>query len=141
VNGGVAAGPPRPYALEHRHLDEMLGRLLAAIEGGAIGEARAAAVAFDDELRRHTASEEDRLYPEPSGRKLVPGEEERDEERLFRELRLEHVQIRELSGMLVRLIGEKEEVEAARRLLPNLLRRWDAHTTREEKEVLGSARG
>jgi Hemerythrin HHE cation binding domain len=137
VNRGGAAGPPGPYVLEHRRLDEMLGGLLAAIEGGAVGEARAAAAAFDEALRRHTASEEDRLYPEPSGPKLVLREGERDEERLFRELRLEHVQIRELSGMIVRLLGEKEKIEPARRLLPNLLRRWDAHTAREEREAFG----
>jgi hypothetical protein len=125
------------FADEHRRLDEMLGQLLAAIAAGAFAETQEAARAFDEKLRRHTASEEDQLYPESIGRKLVPREEERDEERLFRELRLEHVQIRELSGMIVRLLGEKEEVEPARRLLPNLLRRWDTHTEREEREAFG----
>ena len=76
--------------------------------------------------------EEEHVLPEASGHKLAPGLEESDAERLFRELRVEHVQIRELSGMMRRLLEEGPDVEGARRLFPNLARRWDAHTAREE---------
>ncbi len=57
--------------------------------------------------------------PNPNGGALTP----------------EHVQIRELSGMIVRLLAEKNDLEGTRRLAPNLARRWDAHTTREERDV------
>ena len=128
------------FRREHRRLDEILGRLLAAIEQGTLSEARAAAESADSELRRHTAAEEERIYPQLPGRKLVPAEPEGEQERLSRELRLEHVQIREVSGMLARLLVEKEDLDAARHLLPNLLRRWDAHTVREERELFQNVR-
>ncbi len=98
--------------------------------------AREAMAAFDEELRRHMTLEEESLIPEAGGHRLAPGREESDRERLGRELRLEHVQIRELSGMLRRVLEEKGDLEAARRLFPNLARRWDAHTEKEERSIL-----
>ena len=89
----------------HRRLDATLGRFLSAASAGALEPSRAAIRAFDEELRRHTAFEEE-TPPAPAGRKLVPREEEPEEERLVRELRLEHVQIRELSAMMRRLIED-----------------------------------
>lgn len=121
---------------QHRELDTLLGGFLSAAQGGAAEAAREAMAAFDDELRRHMALEEERLIPEAGGRRLAPGAEESDRERLGRELRLEHVQIRELSGMMRRALEEKGDVEAARRLFPNLARRWDAHTEKEEGSIL-----
>jgi hypothetical protein len=58
-----------------------------------------------------------------------------DDERLARELRIEHVQVRELSAMIRRPLEEKGDLEGARRLAPGLARRWNAHTSREEKEL------
>jgi hypothetical protein len=58
---------------------------------------------------------------------------------LHRELRLEHVQVREVSAMIRRLLEEKNDLEGARRLAPNLARRWDAHTSREERELFGKS--
>ncbi len=121
---------------EHRHLDDLFGRFLGAAAAGDSGVAREAIVAFDDELRRHTAFEEARVIPAPEGHKLAPPIAEEGVARLFRELRLEHVQAREVSAMIRRLLEEKGDLEGARRLAPNLARRWDAHTTREEKELL-----
>src|SRR6266496_4464888 len=85
---------------EHRNLDELFGRFLAAAAGGNVEEVRRAIEAFDGELRRHTAFEEEHLLPTPAGHKLTPPEAEREDELLLRELRLEHVQIREVSGMI-----------------------------------------
>ncbi len=121
---------------QHRELDTLLGRFLSAAHGGAADAAREAIVAFDEELRRHTAREEESLIPPSGGYKLAPGEAESDREQLGRELRLEHVQIRELSGMMRRVLEEQADVEAARRLFPNLARRWDAHTEKEERSIL-----
>jgi hemerythrin-like domain-containing protein len=120
---------------EHRHLDELFGRFLAAVTAGATSAARDAIAAFDDELGRHTAHEEENLFPVPGGHKLAPPDAEETEARLFRELRLEHVQVREVSAMIRRLLEEKSDLEGARRLCANLARRWDAHTTREEREL------
>jgi len=120
---------------EHRALDKLFGRFLAAVAAGNAAGAREAIAAFDAELSRHTAFEEERAIAAPAGHKLAPGEGEADIERLHRELRLEHVQVRELSAMIVRLLEEKGDLEGARRLAPNLARRWDAHTTREEREL------
>ena len=53
----------------------------------------------------------------------------------WRELLLEHVQIREVSGMMRRLLEEKRDPAAARALCGNLASRWEAHTAREEREV------
>ena len=58
-------------------------------------------------------------------------------ERLSRELRLEHVQIRELSGMMRRLVEESGDLAGAQRLFGNLARRWDAHTEKEEAALAG----
>lgn len=121
---------------QHRELDALLGRFLAAAHGRAAEAAREAIVAFDEELRRHTTREEESLIPPSGGYKLAPGEAESDREQLGRELRLEHVQIRELSGMMRRVLEEQADVEAARRLFPNLARRWDAHTEKEERSIL-----
>jgi hemerythrin-like domain-containing protein len=118
--------------LEHRELDELLGRFLGAVHAGANEAARDAISQFDEELRRHMAFEEEHVLPAPAGHKLAPGEGETAEAALSRELRVEHVQIRELSGMMRRLVEEQDDLDAARRLFPNLARRWDAHTTREE---------
>ena len=118
----------------HRRLDELLGRFLAAAEARALAPAREAMAAFDEELRRHTALEEEELLPRPAGHGLAPAEGESAAERLGRELRLEHVQIRELSGVMRRLAAS-DDVEGARRLFGNLARRWDAHTAKEEREL------
>jgi len=125
---------------EHRNLDELFGRFLAAAARGEAESARRAIEKFDSELRRHTALEEEQLLPMPSGHKLAPPEEERDDERLVRELRLEHVQIREVSAMIVRQLAEKADLTAARALAGNLARRWDAHTTREERNLFPLSR-
>ena len=128
-------------AREHRALDELLGRFFGAAHAGALDAAREAMREFDEELRRHTAFEEERILPAalPGARKLLPGEQESDRDRLAREKRLEHVQIRELSGMMLGLL-ERGDPEGAVRLAANLARRWDAHTAREE-EALGRDRG
>jgi hypothetical protein len=89
---------------------------------------------FDEMLRRHTALEEERIFPAHTGG-LAPAEGEDLPAKLYRELRLEHVQIREVSGMILHLLGDTRDLEAARRLAPNLARRWDAHATREERDV------
>jgi hemerythrin-like domain-containing protein len=123
-------------AAAHRELDAMLGRFLAAAAQGEIPQARASIAEFDEALRRHTAQEEERLFPPPPARKLLAPEEETAEARLSRELRLEHVQIRELAGMMRRLLEENGDVEGARRLFPTLARRWDAHTQKEERSFL-----
>ena len=125
---------------EHRRLDELLGRFFGAAHAGLVDAAREAMRDFDEELRRHTAFEEERVLPGASGRKLVPGEEESESGRLGRELRLEHVQIRELSAMMRRL-AEAGDVRGAERLAPNLARRWDEHTAREEEAWPPSAAG
>ncbi len=120
---------------EHRHLDDLFGRFLGVVTAGDPGLAREAIVAFDDELGRHTAFEEARVIPASEGHKLAPPVAEAEDAKLFRELRLEHVQVREVSAMIRRLLEEKGDLEGARRLAPNLARRWDAHTTREEREL------
>lgn len=128
-----------PVLLEkdHRRLDDLFGRFLAAAGAGEAGFAEQAIREFDDALRRHTRLEEDHLFPQSPGEKLAApadgGEGERG--RLFRELRLEHVQIREVSGMIARLLGEKNDLAGARALAGNLARRWDAHTVREERDA------
>lgn len=121
---------------EHRRLDELFGGFLAAVSAADLEGSATAIAAFDEALRRHTELEETELYPPPVSGKLAAPAEEQAEQRRFRELRLEHVQIREVSGMIRRLLSEKRDLEGARRLAPNLARRWDAHTAREEREVL-----
>ena len=124
---------------EHRRLDELFGRFLAAAMAGAVAESLTAIEEFDGELRRHTAFEEERLFAEPSGHRLAPPQVEGDEAKLSRELRLEHVQIRELSAMILRQLSEKGDAAAASALAGNLARRWDAHTAREERELFRRA--
>jgi hypothetical protein len=119
---------------EHRELDQLLGRFLAAATAGDVEAAGAALTEFDEILRSHTRREEERLYEKPAGRKLVPAQDEAPETP-WRELLLEHVQIREVSGMMRRLLEEKRDLPAARALCGNLARRWEAHTNREEREV------
>jgi hypothetical protein len=129
------SGVSEALAREHRALDELLGRFFGAAYAGTLDAAREALRAFDEELRRHTAFEEERILPQPSGVKLLPGEEEPDSERLGRELRLEHVQIRELAAMMRRLLEDRSDLKGAERLAANLARRWDAHTAREERAL------
>jgi len=125
---------------EHRALDDLFGRFLGAVAADAEA-AREAIAAFDDELRRHTAAEEESGILGAAGTRLVAEEAETPAARLARELRLEHVQVRELSAMIRRSLEEKRDLEAARRLAPNLARRWDAHTTREERELFPTLSG
>jgi hypothetical protein len=120
---------------EHRELDAMLGRFLAAADARLVPAALEAIAAFDDALRRHTALEEERVFGPPVGPGLVSPEGETVQAKLSRELRLEHVQIREVSGMMRRLVEADRDLAGARRLFPNLAHRWDAHTEREEREL------
>ncbi len=119
---------------EHRSLDELFGRFLAAATNGDAAAAGRAIGGFDDALRRHTALEEEKLLAPVPG-KLAAAENETPGERLRRELRLEHVQVRELSAMIRRLLDGRGDVAGALRLAGNLARRWDAHTAREEREL------
>jgi len=115
-----------------------MGRVLASASvstGGDAVAARAAVAELDDALRRHTADEEETLIPAPASGRLVPSAGETDRERLGRELRLEHVQIREIVGMMRRLVEEKDDVAGVRGLFGGLARRWDAHVEREVREL------
>ena len=123
---------------EHRRLDDLLGRFLGAAHAGNTAAARGAIRDFDEALALHTAAEEGGVLALPEGHKLAPPESEASGARLHRELRLEHVQVREVAAMIRRLLDEKNDLEGARRLAPNLARRWDAHTTREERELFPS---
>ena len=122
---------------EHRSLDELFGRFLAAASAGDAAEAARAIGDFDDALRHHTRLEEERLLT-PSATLAASGGET-PAERLHRELRLEHVQVRELSAMIRRLVEERGDVAGAIRLAGNFARRWDAHTEREERELLSGS--
>jgi hemerythrin-like domain-containing protein len=115
-------------------LDQLFGRFLAAAETNQAAALEAIS-AFDDALRRHMDLEESDLYRRVAGRKLAAAGEETDGQQRDRELLLEHVQIREVSGMMRRLLAERRDLPGARALAANLARRWDAHTTREEREV------
>ena len=121
---------------DHRRLDDLFGRFLASPDresaSRAIGD-------FDAAMRTHTRLEEERVFPAAPEGKLVARTGESEHDRLFRELRLEHVQIRELSGMIVRQLGETGDAGAARGLAASLARRWDAHTEREEREGYAAA--
>lgn len=119
---------------DHRRLDELFGRFLGAAAAGDPAVAAEAIRAFDAALRRHTALEEVHLFPRSPG-KLAPLPDETDRERVFRELRVEHVQLRELSGMIARLAAEEGDPARTRGLAANLARRWDAHTVKEEQEA------
>ena len=123
---------------EHRELDRLFGEFLGAL-GAADPDLAARAIAeFDARLRRHTADEEARLYPPLDTKRLAAVAGEGDSARRARELLLEHVQVRELSGMILRILTEQRDLDGARRLAGNLARRWDAHTTREEREIFGA---
>ena len=133
---------PEELTREHRRLDDLFGRFLGAAQAGDTGSALEAIRIFDEALRLHTAAEERSILapPEPRGHKLAPPETETAEQRLRRELLLEHVQVRELSAMIRHLLDVKNDLEGARRLAPNLARRWDAHTAREERELFARRR-
>jgi len=120
---------------DHRRLDGLFGLFLAALGADDASFAARAIDDFDAALRRHTRLEEEHLYPESPGGKLAPSADEGERDRLFRELRLEHVQIREVSGMMARLLIERNDLAGARALAGNLARRWDAHTAREESDA------
>lgn len=119
---------------EHRRLDDLFGQFLAAMSAGDAGEALAASEAFDEALRSHTRIEEEEVFPPAFEEGLAPSLDEDPSRRLYRELRLEHVQIRELSGMIQRLLSEGVRLDEIPGLASNLARRWDAHTAREERE-------
>ncbi len=119
----------------HRSLDAQLGLFLAAVSAGQRESARRAIVEFDDALRLHTNDEEDRLPPLPPGSRLIAAEAESEADRFAREIRLEHVQLRELSGMMRRLVEESQDLDGARRIFPNFARRWDSHTQKEERAL------
>lgn len=125
-------------AQEHRLLDDLFGRFLASPDRDS---AARAIREFDATLRRHTEHEEEHVFPAAPGGKLVAREQETERDRLFRELRVEHVQIREVSGMIVRQLSEAGDSGAVRGLAANLARRWDAHTAREEREAFGFLTG
>jgi len=113
-----------------------MGRVLAAASAdGGDAAARAAVVELDDALRRHTAEEEETLIPAPASERLAPTVGETERQRLGRELRLEHVQIREIVGMMRRLVEERGDVAGVRGLFGGLARRWDAHVEREVREL------
>lgn len=132
------AAPPLAELLEqdHRRLDDLFGAFLAA--GDRESAARAMG-SFDEALRRHTRLEEEFLFPRERGEKLVASDTETDRERLARELALEHVQIRELSGMMVRQLGLGGDPRGVPGLAASLARRWDAHTSREERDAYPAA--
>lgn len=121
---------------EHRALDELFGRFLSALWSENAAGAGAAIEEFDRELRRHTREEEESVLLTPAGHKLAPADEESERQRVSRELRLEHVQLRELSGMVIRRVSEEAPAGEIRALAASLARRWDAHTRREEAELL-----
>jgi len=121
---------------DHRRLDDLFGAFLAA--GDRESAARAMGE-FDEALRRHTRLEEEFLFPRERGEKLVASDTETDRERLGRELALEHVQIRELSGMIVRQLGPGGDPRGVPGLAASLARRWDAHTSREEGDAFPAA--
>lgn len=123
---------------DHRRLDDLFGRFLASPDREsalrAIGE-------FDAALRAHTRLEEERVFPAPPEGKLTARISESGREQLFRELRLEHVQIRELSGMIVRQLGPEGDPRGVPGLAASLARRWDAHTSKEERDGYPAALG
>jgi len=134
--------PPGPedaanLLADHQDLDALLGEFLSSASSGALSTAVDAIARFDDAIRFHVYSEEG-LYPTGAG-KLVSLEGETEADRFFREMRLEHVQIKELSGMIRRVLGESADLAGASTLGTNLARRWEAHKTRAESEWLANA--
>jgi hypothetical protein len=119
-------------AQDHRRLDDLFGRFLASADR----ETATRAIAdFDGKLRAHMRLEEEHLFPAAPRGKLTAPPDETERDRLFRELTLEHVQIRELSGMILRTLAETVDPGAAFALSGNLARRWEAHSMREEREA------
>jgi hypothetical protein len=129
------------FTREHALIEGLMGRFLGAVSSGVPEAALLQIRELDDALRRHTADEEERFIPMASSaasRKLAPSAEETESERLGRELRLEHVQIREIAGMMRRLVEERGDLAGARALFGGLARRWDAHVEREVRELTRS---
>lgn len=134
--------PPEDAAAllsEHRDLDALLAEFLQNASSGALAAAVDSIARFDDAIRVHVYSEEG-LYP-PGAGKLVALEGETESDRLFRELRLEFVQIKELSGMIRRVLGESADLGGAVHLGANLARRWESHVERSEGEWIGPGIG
>ncbi|MEP6769105.1 MAG: hemerythrin domain-containing protein [Acidobacteriota bacterium] len=134
--------PPAPddaeaLLLEHRDIDTLIESLLAAISTAAVPSSVAAIVRLDDAIRVHSGFEEV-LFP-AAPEKLVARAGDTQADELFRTLRLEHVQIREVSGMIRRTLAESGDLAGALALAANLASRWDSHIRREEKEWLGDA--
>jgi hypothetical protein len=123
------------FAREHGWIEGFMGALLGAVSSDVEEAARSAVADLDDAIRRHTADEEERIIPAAASGKLVATADETDRERLARELRLEHVQIREVVGMMRRLIEERGDLAGAKALFGGLARRWDAHVEKEVREL------
>lgn len=108
---------------EHRRLDDLFGRYLAALANAPAAAALAELEAFDAAFRRHAGREEEFAFegfdPDCEPARLVP------------ELRLEHTQIRELCS-ISRVRLEAGNREDARALSGNLARRFARHEEREE---------
>ncbi|MCA1581015.1 MAG: hemerythrin domain-containing protein [Acidobacteria bacterium] len=128
--------------LEHRDIDALLEALLAALSAGAlVGSVDAlvgsidAIARLDDAIRVHSGFEEG-LFP-AAPEKLVTRAGDTAGDPLFRLLRLEHVQIRELSGMIRCVLGDSGDLAGAFTMAANLASRWEAHVRREEKDWLG----
>jgi hypothetical protein len=137
VNGSIPRPEdPESIRTDHRDLDELLDTFLRAASESSLTGAVDAIGTFDDALRFHTRIEES-FFPEPPD-KLVASSGETAADVFFRELRLEHVQIRELSGMIRRVLGESADLAGARVLAASLANRWDAHTQREERQWLAA---
>jgi hypothetical protein len=129
--------PDAFFAREHAAIETLMGGLLGAVASEIAEAARLAVAELDDAIRRHTADEEAWIYPATADAKLVAKAGETPRERLARELRLEHVQLREVVGMMRRLIEERGDLAGAKALFGGLARRWDAHV---EREVRGLTR-
>jgi hypothetical protein len=140
MNERLSPAAARAFVEEHRRLDAFFGRFLAFAAREDIEGARRAIEEFDAGLRHHMAAEDDVLQ-EPLSHKLASPPEESAAAQLGRELRVEHVQIREVSGMILRLLSEKRDLAEARVLAGNLARRWDAHTGREERNLFARVEG
>lgn len=122
------------FLLEHRDIDALIGALLAAASSGALAASVGAIARLDDAIRVHSGFEE-RLFP-AAPEKLVARTGDTADDALFRNLRLEHVQIRELSGMIRRVLGEAGDLPGALTLAGNLASRWETHVRREERDWL-----
>jgi hypothetical protein len=134
----VSDPPTLRKAIEAAHagLEERLGAFLTLLGKGDVDGAAEAIADFDAALRAYTEAKERWLYPPREGARLAPAENETPQEALYRQLALEHVQLKELSGMLSRVVAEKRDLEGARRLVGRLLGRWDSHAARTLTEAL-----